>query len=265
MSTRELLDCRDFMRLWWARLAGVSASQMLLVAIGWQMYDLTGSAWDLGLVGLLQFLPALALVLVAGHVVDRHHRARIVALCVAAQGLVALVLAAAPFDGLSQRTLLLALSVVLGAVRAFQMPAQQALVPLLVPARAAAARHGLQFGRAAGRDHCRPGAGRLRLRGRRVGGVWPVRGAVRRGGWPVPAHPPRRPAARRARQPGHAARRRALRAAEQGGAGRDLARPVRGAARRRRGAAADLRQGHPAGRPLGPGAAARRARAGRAG
>jgi MFS family permease len=135
MSTRELLACRDYMRLWWARLAGVGASQMLLVAIGWQMYDLTGSAWDLGLVGLLQFLPALALVLVAGHVVDRHHRARIVALCVALQGLVALALAAAPFDGLSQRTLLLALalSVVLGAVRAFQMPAQQALVPLLVP------------------------------------------------------------------------------------------------------------------------------------
>lgn len=134
MGLQELLACRGYMRLWWARLAGVAASQMLLVAIGWQMYDLTGSAWDLGLVGLLQFLPALALVLVAGHVVDRHHRARIVALCVAAQGLVALLLALAPFGGLSQRTLLLALSVVLGAVRAFQMPAQQALVPLLVPA-----------------------------------------------------------------------------------------------------------------------------------
>jgi hypothetical protein len=48
---------------------------MLLVALGWQMYDLTHSAWDLGLVGLLQFLPALALVLVAGQVIDRLHRA----------------------------------------------------------------------------------------------------------------------------------------------------------------------------------------------
>ena len=134
MAMKELLACRDYMRLWWARLAGVAASQMLLVAIGWQMYDLTGSAWDLGLVGLLQFLPALALVLVAGHVADRHHRARIVALCVATQGLVALLLALAPFGAVSQRTLLLALSVVLGGVRAFQMPAQQALVPLLVPA-----------------------------------------------------------------------------------------------------------------------------------
>jgi MFS family permease len=134
VSTRELLACRDYMHLWWTRLAGVAASQMMLVAIGWQMYDATGSAWDLGLVGLAQFLPALALVLVAGHVVDRHHRARIVTACVATQGLAALALAAAPWPGLSQRTLLLALSVLLGAVRAFQMPAQQALVPLLVPA-----------------------------------------------------------------------------------------------------------------------------------
>jgi hypothetical protein len=44
MSTREMLARRDFMRLWWARLARVAASQMLMMAIGWQMYDLPGSA-----------------------------------------------------------------------------------------------------------------------------------------------------------------------------------------------------------------------------
>jgi MFS family permease len=128
-----LRSCPDFLRLWWSRLASVSAGQMLMVAIGWEVYDLTGSAWDLGLVGLLQFLPALALMLPAGHVVDRFHRATIVSFCLAAQGAVAAVLWLSPFDGLSQRTLLLGASVVLGAVKAFQMPAQQALVPLLVP------------------------------------------------------------------------------------------------------------------------------------
>ena len=107
---------------------------MLMVAVGWQMYDLTGSAWDLGLVGLLQFLPALALVLVTGEVVDRHHRARVAAACVGAQAAVALVLALAPWAGGPQRGLLLALAVVLGTAKAFQMPAQQALAPLLVPA-----------------------------------------------------------------------------------------------------------------------------------
>ena len=128
-----LLPQRDFLRFWWARLASTGASQMLMVAVGWQMYDLTGSAWDLGLVGLLQFLPALALVLVTGDVVDRHHRARVAAVCVGVQALVALMLALSPWFGGPQRGLLLGLSVVLGTAKAFQMPAQQALTPLLVP------------------------------------------------------------------------------------------------------------------------------------
>jgi MFS family permease len=125
---------RAFMRLWFARLTGTAAAQMLIVAVGWQMYDLTGSAWDLGLVGLLQFLPALALVLVAGHVIDRYHRARIVAACLGTQMVVALALWAGAAGGWATRELLLGISVVLGAVRAFQMPAQQALTPQLVPA-----------------------------------------------------------------------------------------------------------------------------------
>ena len=56
------------MQFWFSRLTGAAANQMMMVAVAWQMYDLTGSAWDLGLVGLLQFAPALVLTLVAGHV-----------------------------------------------------------------------------------------------------------------------------------------------------------------------------------------------------
>ena len=148
----DLVHQRAFMRMWFARLFGATGNQMLLVAVGWQMYELTGSAWDLGLVGLYQFLPALLLTLVAGHVADRVHRGRIVAACLVAQALVALLLVAAThgfsgFAGVSgagsgtvawqqfvSRSLLLGASVVLGACRAFQMPAQQALTPLLVPA-----------------------------------------------------------------------------------------------------------------------------------
>lgn len=127
-----------FMRMWFARVASTVGTQMLMVAVGWQMYELTGSAWDLGLVGLFQFLPALLLTLVAGHVADRLHRARIVLVCLLVQGLVALVLMTAT-EGLwasgpwASRELLLGLSVALGAARAFQMPAQQALTPQLVP------------------------------------------------------------------------------------------------------------------------------------
>lgn len=123
-----------FMRLWCSRLASTGASQMLMVAVGWQMYDLTGSAWDLGLVGLLQFLPALLLVLIAGHVVDRFDRARIVGLCMLAQTAITLLLASSAHWHWASRELLLVVSVLLGGVRAFQMPAQQALTPLLVPA-----------------------------------------------------------------------------------------------------------------------------------
>jgi len=133
-SAAELFAYPAFVRLWFARLAGTAAAQMLMVAVGWQMYDLTGSAWDLGLVGLLQFAPALALVLVAGHVIDRHHRARIVAVCLGLQMMVAVALWAGAAGGWATRELLLGISVVLGAVRAFQMPAQQALTPQLVPA-----------------------------------------------------------------------------------------------------------------------------------
>ncbi|RVT49008.1 MFS transporter [Rubrivivax albus] len=121
------------MRLWWSRLAGVGAGQMLMVAVGWQIYDLNGSAWDLGLVGLLQFLPALLLALPAGQLIDRWHRGRILAACMAVLGAAAVLLAVASHGGWVTRDGLLALSVLLGAVRAFQLPATQALTPLLVP------------------------------------------------------------------------------------------------------------------------------------
>ena len=134
MREESLLAHRAFMRLWFARLAGTAGSQMLLVGVGWQLYDLTGSAWDLGLAGLLQFVPALVLALPAGHLIDRWHRARIVAASLGVQLAVCGLLWAASQGGWASRELLLGVSVVLGAVRAFQMPAQQALTPSLVSA-----------------------------------------------------------------------------------------------------------------------------------
>ena len=132
-SFSDLLQQKSFIRMWCARLLGTAGMQMLMVAVGWQMYDLTGSAWDLGLVGLYQFAPALLLMLVAGHVADRVHRGRIVAACLLLQMGVAVVLVLSTHEGWVSRSVLLGLSVVLGLARAFQMPAQQALTPLLVP------------------------------------------------------------------------------------------------------------------------------------
>ena len=128
-----LLAERPFIRFWLARLAAVLAQQMLMVAVAWQMYDLTGSAWDLGLVGVFQFVPALLLTLPAGHLVDKLRRGRIFALCMLAQGGVALLLVLATEGAFISRELILGLSILLGAARAFQMPSQQALLPMLVP------------------------------------------------------------------------------------------------------------------------------------
>jgi MFS family permease len=177
-APRPLRRHAAFMRFWWGRLAGTTANQMLMVAVGWQMYGLTGSAWDLGLVGLLQFLPALALVLVAGHVADRFERRRVLALCMAVQAVIAAVLVLATLQGWADRRLLLALSVAIGAAKAFQMPAQQAIVRCWCRG-GAAARARLQLGRHAARDHRRAGARRLPVRGRHRRGLRRLRAGLR--------------------------------------------------------------------------------------
>lgn len=130
----ELLAHASFVRFWCARVAAVAGTQMLMLTIGWHMYELTASAWDLGLVGLFQFGPALAMTLPAGHAADHHHRARIVALCLSAQAVVAVLLVAGTLAHAVSRDWLLVLSALLGAIRPFQMSAQQALLPSLVPA-----------------------------------------------------------------------------------------------------------------------------------
>lgn len=132
-SLSELFAHRAFARFWLARLAGTTATQMLMVALAWHMYDLTSSAWDLGLVGLFQFVPALLLTLPAGHVADHMHRGRIFAGALFLQALAAALLLAALYGDFTSRELILGISVMLGMARAFQMPAQQALTPQLVP------------------------------------------------------------------------------------------------------------------------------------
>jgi hypothetical protein len=116
-----------------ARALGNAALQMLLVALGWQVYALTDSAWDLGLVGLLQFVPALALTIPAGQLVDIVDRRHVLAGATAIQGAVAVVLAWSSFGEWVSRDLILGLALAIGTSRALQMPAQQAIIPTLVP------------------------------------------------------------------------------------------------------------------------------------
>jgi MFS family permease len=115
------------------RLSTVMAQQMMLVVISWQMYDLTGSAYDLGMVGLAQFLPALILTLPAGHAADRFNRRAVLLWCCFAQLVIAGALTVGTLGGWLSREAILIASVVLGMSKAFQTPAMQAIVPQIVP------------------------------------------------------------------------------------------------------------------------------------
>jgi len=109
------------------------SSQIAGVAIGWQVYDLTGSAFDLGIVGLVQFLPTALLLFVAGHAADRFARKRVVALCQLAEALTALLLAGSTFAGTLTELQILVAAFVLGTAGAFESPALAALLPEIAP------------------------------------------------------------------------------------------------------------------------------------
>jgi MFS family permease len=123
---------RPFALYWVARVSSTVALQMLAVAVSWQMYDLTRNPLDLGLVGLVQFLPSALLVLVAGHVADRYDRRMIVRTCNLICGLAAATLAFGTASGVMTRESLLSIVFVIGACRAFEQTTLTTLLPGIV-------------------------------------------------------------------------------------------------------------------------------------
>jgi MFS family permease len=119
---------------WASRLLASFAALVVSVAVGWQVYDLTRNPFDLGLVGLVQFLPALLLVLVTGAVADRFNRRLIMALCQVVEGACGLALLVMTATGVITVGAIFAILVTFGTARAFINPASQSLLPNLVPA-----------------------------------------------------------------------------------------------------------------------------------
>jgi MFS family permease len=109
------------------------SSEMQSVAVGWQVYGITHRPLDLGLVGLAQFLPGICLFLVAGHTADRFMRQKIVRVCCAAFSLCSLLLLGLTLHGLVSVFPIYIVLLLNGTVRAFNAPASQAFVPLLIP------------------------------------------------------------------------------------------------------------------------------------
>jgi MFS family permease len=132
-SSPGLLQQRQFALFWLARLASTMGYQMLALTIGWQIYDLTNSAFDLGLVGLIQFVPAVVLTLLIGHAADRYDRRLIVRTAQGTYALAAVMIAVAIFTGILGRELLFGAVFMIGCARAFEMPTAHALAPTLVP------------------------------------------------------------------------------------------------------------------------------------
>src|SRR6202012_2151388 len=131
--TQNLLAQRGFLFYLGARSFSEYSYQIATVAVGWQIYELTGSALDLGIVGLVQFIPSALLVFVAGHAADRYDRKRVAQLCQTFEGLVAALLAWGTFAGWLTVPEIFAALAVLGVTAAFEVPAGAALLPGVVP------------------------------------------------------------------------------------------------------------------------------------
>lgn len=123
----------SYLRFFISRFLGAFATQILSVAVGWQMYDETGSAFLLGMIGLVQFLPSLLLILVTGSVADRYNRRAIVASCMVVSALCGGALLLLTLFDAFEPVLVFGILVVFGIERAFNAPAVQSLAPNLVP------------------------------------------------------------------------------------------------------------------------------------
>ncbi|NVD35375.1 MFS transporter [Marinobacter lutaoensis] len=128
MTASSLLRDTTFMRFWVGQMAASFAQQMLLVGLGWQIYNLTDSA----LSRLARYLPQLALTLYGGHVADNLNRRTIMLISRGVMTLAIAVLAITSVLEIITPAIIYGCCITMGAARAFEMPATQAMVPKLV-------------------------------------------------------------------------------------------------------------------------------------
>lgn len=128
----SFLGHRPLLRFVSARAAATVAYQMMGVAVGWQVYELTHSALDLGLVGLAQFLPSILLVLLVGHLADRYNRKMIVCAAQLVEALALLGLTASMFFSGANREMIFLFLLIMGTARSFEFSTLQTIVPALV-------------------------------------------------------------------------------------------------------------------------------------
>ncbi|HEY0236312.1 MAG TPA: MFS transporter [Afipia sp.] len=129
----SLFSHRPFLFFLGSRGFSRIATQIAAVAVGWQIYGMTGSAFDLGMIGLVQFLPTAILVFIAGQAADQYDRRRVLQICQFAAGLVAVFLAWGSYGGWLTAPQIFTAMTVLGTATAFENPATAALLPNAAP------------------------------------------------------------------------------------------------------------------------------------
>lgn len=139
LDVAPLRDSRSFRLLWLGQLVSSSGTQLRLVALPYQIYVLTGSSLDVGLIGLFQAIPLLTLSLFGGVIADRVDRRRLLLVTQVGLTTVSLALALVTQAGLASVPLLYALTAVGASFSAVDNPARGSLVPTLVERRQLAA------------------------------------------------------------------------------------------------------------------------------
>jgi MFS family permease len=134
VSVPSLLRHRGYVQFLYVRIAASIALQVQVVAVGWQMYALTDSPFRLGLIGLVQFVPAVGLFLATGHAADRYDRRLIASAAQITEAVAVAVLAFAVGSGHLTSAFLLSMAFVIGIGRAFEQPSLQTALPNIVPA-----------------------------------------------------------------------------------------------------------------------------------
>ncbi len=129
----SLLRHPAYVRFLYVRVAASIAQQIQVVAVGWQMYELTNSPFHLGLIGLVQFIPAVGLFVFTGHVADHYDRRWITFLAQLIEAIAVAALAFANAAGRLTPGLLLTMAFVVGTGRAFEQPSLQSVLPNIVP------------------------------------------------------------------------------------------------------------------------------------
>lgn len=123
---------RQFKYFWCARVTSMAATQILMVGVGWQIYALTNSAFDLGMIGLVSFIPQVLLVLVVGQVADRFDRRNVARLSMACEAFVVGILALGSIQGWLTREYIYLLVLCFATAHAFESPTLMSLLPQLV-------------------------------------------------------------------------------------------------------------------------------------